>query len=104
MQAQRPVRCRDALGPLGTGRVEPGSADRRGQPGSSQGSLGEPGGARRVDGPHGFSGILKALIDLQPLLDRLMSKDVGERFKNAAEAMRAIDGARAAWLTKGALV
>jgi serine/threonine protein kinase len=46
----------------------------------------------------------ESLIDLQPLLDRLMSKDVGERFKNAAEAMRAIDGARAAWLTKGALV
>ncbi|HXR19863.1 MAG TPA: protein kinase [Steroidobacteraceae bacterium] len=45
----------------------------------------------------------EALADLQPLLDRLLGKQVDERFKNAAEAMRAIDAARAAWLTKGAL-
>jgi serine/threonine protein kinase/CheY-like chemotaxis protein len=45
----------------------------------------------------------EALVDLQPLLDQMMSKDVEERFKNASEAMRAIDSARAAWLTKGAM-
>jgi eukaryotic-like serine/threonine-protein kinase len=45
----------------------------------------------------------EALADLQPLLDRLLGKQVDERFKNAAEAMRAIDAARTAWLTKGAL-
>ncbi|HEY6452495.1 MAG TPA: protein kinase [Steroidobacteraceae bacterium] len=43
------------------------------------------------------------LSDLQPLLDRLLGKQAQERFRNAAEAMRAIDAARAAWLTKGAL-
>lgn len=43
------------------------------------------------------------LADLQPLLDRLLGKQAQERFRNAAEAMRAIDAARAAWLTKGAL-
>jgi eukaryotic-like serine/threonine-protein kinase len=45
----------------------------------------------------------EALVDLQPLLDHMMSKEVQERFKNASEAMRAIDSARAAWLTKGAM-
>jgi eukaryotic-like serine/threonine-protein kinase len=45
----------------------------------------------------------EALVDLQPLLDQMMSKEVQERFKNASEAMRAIDSARAAWLTKGAM-
>jgi len=45
----------------------------------------------------------EALIDLQPLLDRLMGKLAQERFENAGDAMRAIDAARAAWLTKGAL-
>jgi len=46
----------------------------------------------------------ESLSDLQPLLDRLLGKQVEERFRNAGEAMRAIDAARAAWLTKGALV
>ncbi|MGA8706939.1 MAG: protein kinase [Steroidobacteraceae bacterium] len=46
----------------------------------------------------------EALADLQPLLDQLLGKQARERFRNAAEAMRAIDAARAAWLTKGALV
>jgi serine/threonine protein kinase len=46
----------------------------------------------------------ESLSDLQPLLDRLMSKDVHERYRNAAEAMAAIEAARAAWLTKGAMV
>jgi eukaryotic-like serine/threonine-protein kinase len=46
--------------------------------------------------PEGFA-------DLQPLLDRLLGKQVEERFMNAGEAMRAIDAARAAWLTKGAM-
>ncbi|HEY3808346.1 MAG TPA: protein kinase [Steroidobacteraceae bacterium] len=41
--------------------------------------------------------------DLQPLLDNLLGKQARERYRNAAEAMRAIDAARAAWLTKGAL-
>jgi hypothetical protein len=45
----------------------------------------------------------EALSDLQPLLDRLLGKEARERFKNAAECMRAIDAARAAWLTKGAM-
>ena len=45
----------------------------------------------------------EALSDLQPLLDRLLGKEARDRFKNAAECMRAIDAARAAWLTKGAL-
>jgi len=45
----------------------------------------------------------EALVDLQPLLDRLMGKLVQERFENAGDAMRAIDAARAAWLTKGAM-
>ena len=43
------------------------------------------------------------LADLQPVLDRLLGKLAEERFKNAAESMRAIDAARAAWLTKGAM-
>lgn len=43
------------------------------------------------------------LSELQPLLDNLLGKQARERFRNAAEAMRAIDAARAAWLTKGAL-
>jgi tRNA A-37 threonylcarbamoyl transferase component Bud32 len=42
--------------------------------------------------------------DLQPLLDRLLGKQAQERFNDAGEAMRAINAARAAWLTKGALV
>jgi serine/threonine protein kinase len=46
--------------------------------------------------PEGFA-------DLQPLLDRLLGKQAEERFMNAGEAMRAIDAARAAWLTKGAM-
>ena len=37
------------------------------------------------------------------LVDRLLGKEARDRFKNAAECMRAIDAARAAWLTKGAL-
>jgi serine/threonine protein kinase len=45
----------------------------------------------------------ETLGDLQPLLDRLLGKQARERFRNSAEAMRAIDAARAAWLTKGAL-
>jgi serine/threonine protein kinase len=45
----------------------------------------------------------ESLADLQPLLDRLLGKEARERYKNAAECMRAIDSARAAWLTKGAL-
>jgi len=45
----------------------------------------------------------ESLADLQPLLDRLLGKEARERFKNAAECMRAIDSARAAWLSKGAL-
>jgi serine/threonine protein kinase len=45
----------------------------------------------------------ESFADLQPLLDRLLGKQARERFKNAAEAMRAIDAARAAWLTKGAM-
>lgn len=44
------------------------------------------------------------LAELQPLLDNLLGKQARERFRNAAEAMRAIDAARAAWLTRGALV
>ncbi|HEY2419294.1 MAG TPA: protein kinase [Steroidobacteraceae bacterium] len=43
------------------------------------------------------------LADLQPVLDRLLGKQANERFKNAAESMRAIDAARTAWLTKGAM-
>lgn len=43
------------------------------------------------------------LADLQPVLDRLLGKQVQERFTSAAESMRAIDAARAAWLTKGAM-
>jgi len=43
------------------------------------------------------------LADLQPLLDRLLGKLANERYQNAAESMRAIDAARAAWLTKGAM-
>ncbi len=46
----------------------------------------------------------ESLSELQPLLDRLMSKNVSERFRNAGEAMGAIDAARAAWLTKSAMV
>jgi serine/threonine protein kinase len=45
----------------------------------------------------------EALADLQPLLDQLLGKQARERFRNASEAMRAIDSARGAWLTKGAL-
>ena len=45
----------------------------------------------------------ETLADLQPLLDRMLGKQAHERFRNSAEAMRAIDAARAAWLTKGAL-
>jgi serine/threonine protein kinase len=44
-----------------------------------------------------------SLAELQPLLDRLLGKEARERFRNAAEALRAIDAARAAWLTRGAL-
>jgi serine/threonine protein kinase len=43
------------------------------------------------------------LVELQPLLDSLLGKQARERFRNAAEAMREIDAARAAWLTRGAL-
>jgi serine/threonine protein kinase len=43
------------------------------------------------------------LADLQPLLDRLLAKHSNDRFDSAIEAMRAIDVARTAWLTKGAL-
>jgi eukaryotic-like serine/threonine-protein kinase len=46
--------------------------------------------------PEGFA-------DLQPLLDRLLGKQANERFQDAGEAMRAIDSARANWLTKGAM-
>jgi serine/threonine protein kinase len=46
----------------------------------------------------------EALAELQPMLDQLLGKQAHERFRNAAEAMRAIDAARAAWLTKAALV
>jgi eukaryotic-like serine/threonine-protein kinase len=45
----------------------------------------------------------ETLADLQPLLDLMLAKHPSERFSSADEAMRAIDAARRAWLTKGAL-
>jgi len=40
------------------------------------------------------------LADLQPLIDRLLAKLPQDRIVSAAEAVRAIEAARAAWLTK----
>jgi hypothetical protein len=37
------------------------------------------------------------------LLDLLLAKHPNERFRSADEAMRAIQAARHAWLTKGAM-
>ena len=44
------------------------------------------------------------LLDLQPLLERMLGKHPQDRFTDAMDTVRALDAARAAWLTKGALV
>ena len=44
------------------------------------------------------------LSDLQGLIDRMLGKLPHERYAHAADAVQAIDTARSAWLSKGALV
>jgi serine/threonine protein kinase len=44
------------------------------------------------------------LLDLQPLLERMLGKRPQDRFSDAMDTVRALDAARAAWLTKAALV
>ena len=44
------------------------------------------------------------LSDLQPLMERMLGKLPKDRFTDAMDTVRALDAARAAWLTKGALV
>jgi serine/threonine protein kinase len=44
------------------------------------------------------------LLELQPLLERMLGKLPQDRFSDAMDTVRALDAARAAWLSKAALV